>query len=267
MKDYGRIYGVFWTSGDIQPLSDHSKLLAAYLLTCTHGTIAGAFYLPDAYVAEDLAWSPETVSEGFLELSDIGFVSRCEVTKWIWVRKFLQWNEPENPNQWKAVRKMAERVPPKCCWLPEFERSLNPSETVSEPPDNGSSTPRETVSKSVSVSVPVSVVTEAPAVPPQIPDPPRKSSARGKAQSQLVPLPEDFALTDRMREQALKRHADCDVDAWFELFRAHHTAHGKAMKSWEHAWVTWIGNGQKFGYPRRKEVSRASTNGLPVLNA
>jgi hypothetical protein len=68
-----------------------------------------------------------------------------------------------------------------------------------------------------------------------------------------------------MREQALKRHADADVEQWFEQFCAHHRAHGKAMANWSLAWVTWIGNGVKFGYPRRKEPAR-SNGGLQFAN-
>lgn len=94
-------------------------------------------------------------------------------------------------------------------------------------------------------------------------DPPR---ARGKPRGHLVPFPEDFALTDTMRAQALRRYADCDVEQWFELFRAHHMAHGKAMKSWCAAWVTWIGNGQRFGYPHRKPEGPAGAPGLPLIN-
>jgi hypothetical protein len=150
MRDYGRIYGAFWSSEDIRSLSDQGKLLAAYLLTCSHGTIAGAFHLPEGYVAEDLKWPSRTVSKAFEELAEVGFVVCCRATNWVWVRKHLEWNEPENPNQWKAVRKMAERVPQRCSWLTLFKRSLDPSETPPDPP--------ATVPESVSVSV---TVTEA----------------------------------------------------------------------------------------------------------
>jgi hypothetical protein len=87
---------------------------------------------------------------------------------------------------------------------------------------------------------------------------------RGKPRGHLTLLPEDFALTDTMREQALRRCPDCDVDRWFELFRAHHMAHGKAMKSWCAAWVTWVGNGERYGYPRR--AGSPAGAGLPLLN-
>lgn len=80
---------------------------------------------------------------------------------------------------------------------------------------------------------------------------PKKANARGKPRSELVPFPEDLTLNDVMREQAIRKHHDCDPESWFEQFKAHHVAHGKAMKSWAAAWVTWIGNGERFGYPKR----------------
>jgi hypothetical protein len=129
----------------MQALSDDGRLLALYLLTCTHGTIAGAFVLPNGYVSEDMGWTKERVIKGFAELSSKGFSNRCDTTKWVWIRKFLQWNAPENPNQWKAVLKVAGQVPEKCSWRVDFERDLagrmnpdgpeggNPSGTVKEP--------------------------------------------------------------------------------------------------------------------------------------
>jgi hypothetical protein len=200
MKDYGRIYGAFWTSSDIRPLGDHAKLLAAYLLTCTHGTISGTFYLPDAYVAEDMQWDIETVSKGFRDLAISGFVSRCDSTKWVWVKKFLEWNKPENPNQWKAVRKMAERVPRKCSWLAEFERLLNGSETVSEPSPQGSTNPVGTVPEPVTVTVSVTG-TESPPTPQGGEDASKSRRAHSDLHEQIIAtyhevLPELPAVRD-----------------------------------------------------------------------
>ena len=151
MRDYGRIHTAFWTSPDIQQLSDDGKLLAAYLLTSPHATIVGVCYLPDGYVTEDLgekAWPTKRVRQGFAELFRNGFCNRCETTKWVWIRKFLLWNRPENPNQWKAAARVAEQVPDRCAFRTEFlgvfsalrdgqpfpsmEPSPNGSETLSE---------------------------------------------------------------------------------------------------------------------------------------
>jgi hypothetical protein len=98
---------------------------------------------------------------------------------------------------------------------------------------------------------------DAPSAEPQ-------HTGRGKAQSPLVPLPEDFALAHAMRAYAHARLLDCDVEALFEAFCNHHRAHGKKMKSWPAAWRTWVGNAQRFGYP--KLAPPKGLNGLPVLN-
>jgi hypothetical protein len=145
LREYGRVHSAFWSSADVQALSDDGKMLALYLLTCSHGTIAGVCRMPDGYVAEDLKWSSGRVSKGFEELFEKRFATRCEATKWVWIAKFLQWNAPENPNQWKAVWKVVGQIPGQCSWRADFLRLLasltgkdpppeaNPCETVCEP--------------------------------------------------------------------------------------------------------------------------------------
>ena len=145
MREYGKVYSTFWSSATIGGLSDDGKILALYLMTCSHSTIAGVFRLPDGYVSEDLGWVTERVREGFAELFAKGFANRCETTKWVWVRKHLEWNKPENPNQRKSAAKIAAGIPRDCCWGPEFSRTCddllgvegrepwNPCGTVSKP--------------------------------------------------------------------------------------------------------------------------------------
>jgi hypothetical protein len=145
MRDYGRVHSTFWSSQTTGPLSDDGKMLALYLMTCSHSTIAGVFRLPDGYVSEDLGWAPERVAKGFAELFAKGFANRCETTKWVWILKHLEWNPPENPNQRKAASKVACSVPDECGWKQAFMRACgealglkapeksNPSETVPKP--------------------------------------------------------------------------------------------------------------------------------------
>lgn len=126
-------------------MSDDAKMLALYLMTCPHSTIAGVFRLPDGYVAEDLGWDSTRVAEGFAELLSKGFANRCGTTKWVWICKHLEWNKPENPNQRKSAQKIAVSVPDECGWKPDFMRvcghfldlevatQSNPCETVPKP--------------------------------------------------------------------------------------------------------------------------------------
>jgi hypothetical protein len=111
MRDYGKVHTSFWGSGTLHDLDSDSRLLALYLLTSPHTTMIGAFRLPDAYACEDLGWTSERLRNGFETLSEIGFSKYCEKTKWVWIVKFLQFNKPENPNQWKAAEKLAAQIP------------------------------------------------------------------------------------------------------------------------------------------------------------
>jgi hypothetical protein len=145
VRDYGKVHSSFWSSQTMRDLSEDGRHLALYLLTCQHNTIAGAFRLPDGYVCEDMQWTAERVSKGFRELFGKGFANRCETTKWVYIAKHLEWNLPENPNQWKAARKIVSQIPAECGWLSEFKKIFavaagdevpkpsNPSETVSKP--------------------------------------------------------------------------------------------------------------------------------------
>lgn len=145
MREYGKVHTSFWTSADTQQLSDDGRMLAFYLLTSPHTTIIGCFRLPDGYVCEDLKWTVGRVCKGFEELFRNGFANRCETTKWVWISRFLKWNQPENPNQWKAADKIIEQIPSSCAWkqafmrvvdyfkLPEDDRKGNPFETLSKP--------------------------------------------------------------------------------------------------------------------------------------
>lgn len=152
MRDYGRVHCAFWTSRDIERLSDDARILALYLLTGPHTTISGAFRLPDLYVSEDLRWPLERVRKGFDELLANGFANRCETTKWVWICKFLDWNTPENPNQWKAARKLAAQVPEHCTWRIEFQRLFARKAGDPEPPTEPSGNPSGTVTQTVSKS-------------------------------------------------------------------------------------------------------------------
>lgn len=132
MRDYGKVHTAFWTSASIGELSEDGRMLALYLLTCPHGTIAGVFRIPDGYACEDLKWSQERVKQGFDELFRKGFSNRCETTKWVWVIKHFEWNPLENPNQKKSAIKVASQLPAACTWKSDFMRVCGPYMGMSE---------------------------------------------------------------------------------------------------------------------------------------
>lgn len=87
-----------------------------------------------------------------------------------------------------------------------------------------------------------------------IQDKKEKNSPRKKtsSESSAREVPEDFALDTPMRDFALARHSDCDVEKAFEQFVAHHKAEGSKKKRWDMAWRTWVGNMEQFGYPKKR---------------
>ncbi len=132
MRDYGKIHTAFWASETLRDADTDARLLAVYLLTSSHTTMLGAFRLPDAYACEDLGWTAERLRNGFETLSKCGFVQYDTASKWVWVVKFLEFNRPENPNQWKAARKLASQIPASVCFRLTIQETV--SELLSNPP-------------------------------------------------------------------------------------------------------------------------------------
>lgn len=251
MREYGKVYSQFWSSEDIRALSDDGRMLALYLLTCQHGTIAGVFPLPDGYVCEDIAWTQERVSKGFAELLAKGFARRCPVTNWVWISKHLEWNKPENPNQWKAARKFADRVPERCVWRADFMEAFAIASGAKEPLANPSRTVTETLREPVSVTVSVTEGLTLSETPPS-----QKASRKRKPAA--TPLPDDFALSPDLREYATAQLPDGDVDALFAKFADQARAKGWTYADWRAAFQTYCRNARKDSghwsagqYPRR----------------
>jgi hypothetical protein len=230
VRDYGRVYASFWTSESTKSFSDDGRMLALYLLSGPHSTIAGVCRLPDGYVSEDLGWSSQRVSKGFAELLAKGFANRCETTKWVWIRKFLDWNKPENPNQWKAATKIAGHVPSKCAWRAEFLGvfskasgiELNPSETV----DEGLPEP----------------------LPTQEQDQEQKQNTQRRPSKRV---PENFSPD---LAYASSQIPDIDAEAEAQKFRDWEFA--KPRSDWPAVWRTWIRNCKDRGQYARKEQTK-----------
>ena len=237
MRDYGRIYSTFWTSQDVQQLSDDGKLLALYLLSGPHGTLAGVCRLPDGYVCEDLRWTSQRVAKGFAELFRKGFVNRCETSNWVWIRKFLVWNRPENPNQWKAAKKIAAQVPSQCAWKAEFigvfsaieagnnPESLNGCRTLSEPlPTQEQEQEQEQDKETASAGR-------------------EGKRMNGKARKPVVTtIPPSFAFSDDLRSYVQKNLPDADPDALFEKFCDQAASKAWTNADWRRAFQTYVRN-------------------------
>lgn len=124
MREYGQIQSAYWTHPDIQALSPETKLIGAYLLTCQHTNGIGCFRIPIGYVSIDLGMGIETVSKGFQELFENGFLVRDERSEFVLLPAFLRWNPISNPNSAKARQKEFEIIPSSLSIFPNLVNAL-----------------------------------------------------------------------------------------------------------------------------------------------
>ena len=258
MREYARVHSTFWSSPTIAALSDDGKLLALYLMTCSHNTIAGVFRIPDGYISEDIGWTSERVSKGLCELFDNGFANRCETTKWVWLINHLKWNKPENPNQRKAAAKVVASIPSECCWKPDFMRfcapaiglanieEANPYGTVTEPFRNQEQEQEQEQEREVA----------QPATPPAAQPSPSKVD-RGRR------IPDDWKPTPEERQWAADQRPDLSIGLEVEKFRDYwraKTGQSATKRDWSATWRNWVRNanarpnGQDHERPRTRKM-------------
>ena len=111
MSRYGKIETGFWHNPKVRQLSEQGRFMLLYLLSCPHSNAAGCFVLPDGYIAADLGWSLETVSQTLSELFEKGLIERDAASN---LTRIIGWwghNAIENANVAKHVAKEISSLP------------------------------------------------------------------------------------------------------------------------------------------------------------
>ncbi|MCG7932088.1 MAG: hypothetical protein N0E44_18820 [Candidatus Thiodiazotropha lotti] len=124
MREYGQIQSSYWTHPDIRDLPIETKTIGAYLLTCQHTNGIGCFRMPIGYVSLDLSIGIETVSKGFEELFQKGFLEYDKPSEYVLIPNFLRWNPISNPNSAKARAKEFEVIPSSISIYPSVIKAL-----------------------------------------------------------------------------------------------------------------------------------------------
>lgn len=257
-RAYGVIQTAFWTDERTRGLSSNGKLFAAYLLSGPHTNAIGCFRLPPGYVAEDLGWSTETVSETIAETVSKGFLRRCERTGFIFIRNFLRYNPIQNPNVGKSVAPFVEAVPRNAMFYEEFLAAVEPyaerlpkglMERLRKPLPEGYAEPNPIHSEQK--SIPISGVAE---------------TARAAPQPRGCRLPADWTLPDDWLAKSRAKHARFP-EAFFrreaERFRNYWIAKpGKdgVKLDWEATWRNWVDTAAE----RSPANARASPSAVPA---
>jgi hypothetical protein len=234
MRDYGKVFSTFWSSATTAGMTDDGKLLALYLMTCSHSTIAGVFRLPDGYVSEDLVWPIERVQQSFSELLSKGFANRCETTKWVWIVKHLEWNPPENPNQRKSATKIALSIPRETCWIDEFMRACGVALTLAPlPPLN----PSVTLGKGLrNQEQKQEQKQEQEQEQEQEQDHPPGGASKSPRPSRKCPSA--FLVESELQRWAREEVPSVDIRAETAKFRDH--TFKNAISDWDGAWRNWM---------------------------
>lgn len=276
MREYGQVQCAFWSDPDIASLSDDGRLLAIYLLTCSHSNGLGCYRLPDGYVQADLGWVPERVSKAFQELFEIGFSKRCKRSFFVLIPKFLKWNPIQNGNVAKArineFRLVSENteifnelvaalLKYGNHWPKDFETLLKgygkQDPIQPEPIRPNSNTPPP--ARAREAAEPPKTTTDPPVAPP--PKPPRATTKTA--------MPAEFsrAVSARVLAWATKRGYD-RLQEHLEAFTAKAQAKGYRYADWDAALMEAIredwaglreerrhGNGNGGGNAGRKSAA------------
>ena len=155
---YAKVHNRIWRSQDFRQLNEDGKSLFIYLLTSPHLNMVGFYYLPLAYIADDLQWPFERVAKGLRNCIERGVISYDHDTSVILIHNYLKYNPIENPNQAKGAVNILLEMPQTALFL-DF---LNCIETHIERFINHFETLRERYAKpvTVTVTVPVTVAVE-----------------------------------------------------------------------------------------------------------
>ena len=119
MRDYGKVSTAIFTDPKSVAWNDEIFRIAIYLLAGPHSNLIGCFRLPLGYASEDLSKPIDAISKAFEKLEKDGWILFCQRTKWVWIRKYLLYNQFESQNVAKAAIKAFGRIPPEVSFYEE----------------------------------------------------------------------------------------------------------------------------------------------------
>lgn len=113
MREYGKIFSALWRSNDFRALTEDGQKMVMYLLTSGHANLIGCYYLPYGYISEDVGW-PDMgrVAAAMDDCMAHEFCVYENVSRFVFVTKWMKWNPFENPKVAISAGKTFERVPP-----------------------------------------------------------------------------------------------------------------------------------------------------------
>lgn len=106
------VSSAIWNDEKFQPLTQDTKLLLLYLITCPHGNMVGLYVLKNLYACADLGWGEDKYKLHLNDLIRAGFVEYDDSQQVILIRKQLKSDPIEsNRNNVKGAIFQIEKVP------------------------------------------------------------------------------------------------------------------------------------------------------------
>jgi hypothetical protein len=145
MSRYHLVAPKYWP--DMRGLSRDAKLLGLYLLTCEHRNTEGLYYLPLAYMADDLEMSAKVLRKALVELEGRDFISYDESARVLFIHKALTYpsQQPKTDNQVRGAMNALADVPPSPLWdafgMAAETYAPDLAKAIADHPPNGSITP------------------------------------------------------------------------------------------------------------------------------
>lgn len=119
---YASVQTIIWTDEKFRELPDAARLLFLYVLTSPHSNMIGYYFLPTAYAAFDLRYTPHEVSRAIRALEERGMVAYDDLAQVILVKNYLTFNPIVSPKQMRgAVNTLLQQ--PKSKLLNQFVAS------------------------------------------------------------------------------------------------------------------------------------------------
>lgn len=251
MSRYGKIESGFWHSQKIRQVSEKSKFLMLYLLSCPHGNAIGCFVLPEGYIEADLSWPGETVRQTLSELSQNGLIERDEATMLTRIVGWWGHNSIENANVAKFVCKEITFLPNCSVKQSLVDDLLSRDEfhaTVRQTLSERLGKPFRNQEPNLTLQEPNHIGADAPDTPSEKP--------KGRRRKPEVPLPDDWSTSSANRERAKKLgFTDREIDREAEKFLNHARQKDRRCADWEAAERNWFLNAAEY----RGKVPRAET--------
>jgi hypothetical protein len=108
---YYRVSPRFWSRAEQRGWDDDTKLLALYLLTCSHRSTEGIYRLPRKYAQADLEWSPQRLGERLTQLIADGFCDYDDDAQVVLILGALKYQATANENMAKSALKRLAELP------------------------------------------------------------------------------------------------------------------------------------------------------------